>query len=228
MRNEFDYGENLSKDPSFIWLKMKTAIIGVAREREKQLKFLENQKSEVLRGFYFSVLNDLQHGIDCLAELDDIKYDMDQFYKEKSKLKVDKIRSIEIDDPVYDIHKLQNQRKYENSKKIQQIKIGDDIFTGTSNVVSAIEEKMTRELSSYNGQSFDAEPSVLENFFLSTLPRIVLTSEEKESLLCPTKEEEVFCILELEVDKDSSPGEDGITYRFISVFWEFSDFRFLY
>ena len=228
MRNEFDYGENLSKDPSFIWLKMKTAIIGVAREREKQLKFLENQKSEVLRGFYFSVLNDLQHGIDCLAELDDIKYDMDQFYKEKSKLKVDKIRSIEIDDPVYDIHKLQNQRKYENSKKIQQIKIGDDIFTGTSNVVSAIEEKMTRELSSYNGQSFDAEPSVLENFFLSKLPRIVLTSEEKESLLCPTKEEEVFCILELEVDKDSSPGEDGITYRFISVFWEFSDFRFLY
>ena len=34
MRNEFDNGENLSKDPSFIWLKMKTAIIGVARERE--------------------------------------------------------------------------------------------------------------------------------------------------------------------------------------------------
>jgi hypothetical protein len=30
------------------------------------------------------------------------------------------------------------------------------------------------------------------------------------------------------VDKDSSPGEDGLTYRFMTVFWEFPEYRFLY
>ena len=228
MRNEFEKGVHLSKDPSFIWIKMKTAIIGAAKEREKQLKFLESQKSEVLKGFYLSVLNDIQHGIDCFAEFENIKHDMDQFYKEKSKKKVDKMRAVEIDDPVYDIHKLQNQRKYENQKRIQELKIGDDIFIGTSNVVKAIEDKMRCELALYKDQVFDAVPSQLEEYFLSKLPKIVLTNEEKESLLCPTKEEEVYFILKHEVDKDSSPGEDGITYRFIAVFWEWPDYRYLF
>ena len=47
-------------------------------------------------------------------------------------------------------------------------------------------------------------------------------------LLGPTEKEEIENILKTEVDQDSSPGEDGITYRFIKVFWYWEEYRDLY
>ena len=49
-----------------------------------------------------------------------------------------------------------------------------------------------------------------------------------EMLEGPTQPDEISYILENEVDLDSSPGEDGITYRFIKRFWEWSEYRELY
>ena len=69
---------------------------------------------------------------------------------------------------------------------------------------------------------------LIEEEFLSKLPKINLTEDEKQLLICPTKEEEISFILANEVDKDSSPGEDGLTYRFMTVFWQFPEYRFLY
>ena len=57
---------------------------------------------------------------------------------------------------------------------------------------------------------------------------MILTDEEKEELLGPTSEEEITFILNNEVDLDSSPGEDGITYRFIKCFWDWAEYRFIY
>ena len=34
--------------------------------------------------------------------------------------------------------------------------------------------------------------------------------------------------LDNEVDLDSSPGEDGLTYRFIKLFWNWKCFEYLY
>ena len=120
MRNE---SENGDRDPSFIWLKMKSAVISIAKEREKQLKTAENRKIEVLKGFYCSVVEDMQRGMDCSVEFESIKTKMNLFYQERSKKKVDKMREVQIDDTVYDIHKLQNQRKYECQKKISKVYI---------------------------------------------------------------------------------------------------------
>ena len=217
-----------NQDPSFIWLKMKTALINVAKEREKHMRFMENKKGEVLRGFYDSILNDMKLGLDCSQEFEEVKQKMDLFYQKRSKLKVDKMRTLEIDDSVYDIHKLQNQKKYENMKKINDIKIGNEMFYGTGAVVKAIEDQMSLELSSMDGKGFGDAISPQEEEFLSKVSKINLTDEEKELLISPTNEEEISIILDHEVDKDSSPGEDGITYRFMSVFWEFSEYRFLY
>ena len=153
---------------------------------------------------------------------------MDLFYKERSKLKLDKMKSLEIDDNVYDVHKLQNQRKYENQKKINEIKIGNDLFTGTKNVVKAIEDKMRNELKAHDDRDFNAPPSQSEDNFLSKLPKLQLSEEEKLLLSSPTNEDEISYILSQEVDKDSSPGEDGITYRFMAVFWECHEYRYLY
>ena len=225
---ELETNQNESLDPSFFWLKMKSSVISLAKLREKQLRFMEHQKGEVLKGFYSSVLKDISQGIDCFQELENIKREMDLFYKERSKLKVDKMKSLEIDDYVYDIHKLQNQRKYENQKKINEIQIGNELFSGTTNVVEAIENKMRKELEAHDEGDFNAPPSQSEDDFLSKLTKVHLSEEEKRVLTSQTNEDEISYILAQEVEKDSSPGEDGITYRFMAVFWESPDYRFLY
>ena len=177
---ELETNQNESLDPSFFWLKMKSSVISLAKLREKQLRFMEHQKGEVLKGFYSSVLKDISQGIDCFQELENIKREMDLFYKERSKLKVDKMKSLEIDDYVYDIHKLQNQRKYENQKKINEIQIGNELFSGTTNVVEAIENKMRKELEAHDEGDFNAPPSQSEDDFLSKLTKVHLSEEEKE------------------------------------------------
>ena len=227
-KEDLQDNENLNLDPSFFWLRMKTAVISFAKQREKEIKFMEHKKGEVLRGFYSSVLKDIALGIDCFQELENIKRQMNLFYNTKSKEKIDKMRLLEIEDNVYDIHKLQNQRKYENQKKINEIKIGNELFTGTSNVIKAIEDKMRHELEEHNDKDFNSLPTPLEGEFLSKLPKINLTEDEKQLLVSPTKEEEISFILANEVDQDSSPGEDGLTYRFMTVFWQFPEYRFLY
>ena len=56
----------------------------------------------------------------------------------------------------------------------------------------------------------------------------IITDEERNKLLEPTNEEEIEFILKYEVDLDSSPGEDGLTYRIIKTFWVWQEFRDLY
>ena len=228
IKNDLENNSDHLLDPSFFWLKLKTAIVSLARKREKELIVLENNRIEFLRGFYSSALKDLQEGIDCIEELQMIKKDMNLVYLERSKRKVLKTKVTEIDDTFYDIHKLQNQRKYENQKKINEIKIGDNLFKGTENVLKAISEKMKSELQPHTNRDFDAPPTDAEEAFLLRLNPISLSEEEKLELLSPTDETEISYILKHEIDKDSSPGEDGITYRFISVFWNFSDYRYLF
>ena len=106
--------------------------------------------------------------------------------------------------------------------------MGNLTYRGTPDVVKAIESKMLLELSPFNSVDFNAPPSPEENYFLSKLNGLLLSDEDKEKLLSPTNQEEISFILEREVDLDSSPGEDGITYRFLKVFWQWYAFRELY
>ena len=78
---------------------------------------------------------------------------------------------------------------------------------------------MKLELKPHSNIYFNSRATSAEKCFLSKRNPITLTEKEKSELLSPTNEAEISYILEQEVDKDSSPGEDGITYRYISVFW---------
>ena len=209
--------EKENRDPSFNWLKTKKAITNIAKEREKQIRYEEKKKMEVLKGYYCSILNDMQRGVDCLVEFENVVQQMNELYEARSKKMIDKMRGQEIDDQVYDIHKLQNQRKYEGQKKITELKIEDTIHTGTKDVVNAIENRMRLELESYNDTELNSPLSVEEEEFISKLEGVELTEVEREALIRPVEEEEIGFILSMEVDKDSSPGEDGITYRFIEI-----------
>ena len=133
------------------------------------------------------------------------------------------MRCIAIDDPTFDIHKLQNQRKFEYQSKIKEMKVGNILYRGTPDVVKAIEQKIKLEVSPFNDVDFNAPPSPEEVYFLSKLKCLDLSEVDKEQLLCPTNHEEISYILENEVDLDSSPGEDGLTYKFTKVFWQWQD-----
>ena len=173
-------------------------------------------------------MEDLFNGVDCYNELEDIKKQLNVIYQDKSQRKVDKMRGLEIDTPNYDIHKLQNQRKYENQSRIREIKIGDIVYKGNAEVVEGIESKIKNEVKQFGDLDFDAPISQEEELFLGKMEKLILTDGEKEDLLRPTSAEEITFILNNEVDLDSSPGEDGITYRFIKLFWDWSEYRFIY
>ena len=115
---------------------------------------------------------------------------------------------------------MQNQRKYENQGKIKELKIGERIYRGTEDVVKGVVEKMSKELEPHNMDPIDGDPTPAELQFLSKLGRIDLSEEEEMDLLKPTEADEIEYILKHEVDLDSAPGEDGITYRFILLLWK--------
>ena len=213
---------------SFYWQQSKLFIKKIAKRREKTLKFEEQNRMEVLKVYYAGLLSSLNDGIDCLQEIKNIKSEICQIQKNRSRKLIDKMRKCEIEDHVYDIHKLQRERKYENNKKIKDIKIDDVIFSGTEQVVSGIKNKMMEELKPFGDLSKDDPPTLNEISFLEMIPHTEWTKEEVDNLIGPTTEEEIFNILKYEVDLDSSPGEDGITYRFIKKFWNFKSYRTLF
>ena len=215
-------------DVSMYWDIMKETLIKWAKKRENQIEKLENSRLNFLKILYQNELKNNGGSQSVDEGISQIKNEMHQIYYERSKRLVDKIRGLEIEDHVYDIHKLQNQRKFENQKKLNEIKIKGEIFEGTPNVVKAIQKEMEEELKPFSTLDRDAPPSEEERYFLDKLEGITLTNEELEELVKPTTEEEVYYILKNEVDLDSSPGEDGITSRFLVCFWKFEAFRELY
>ena len=160
--------------------------------------------------------------------MNDIKIELDNIYQIRSKNAISKMKEILIDDHVYDINKLQKIKKYENDKKIKELRINYETVSGTENIVKAIEKKMSEELTEFSCLKNDDPATIDELYFLNSIPKNSWSNEEIEELCGPIREEEITSILENEVDLDSSPGEDGITYRVIKLFWKYTAYRALY
>ena len=215
-------------DFSYYWVRAKLAVVNIAKERQACITKEVNERINVLNVFYFAALENIKNGYDSFLELNEIKAELSEIYKARAEQVVDNLKGLRIDDHVYDIHKLQNQRKFENDGRTREIKIGDNIFTGTVDVVEAIAEVMKEELHVGTTKDFNVPATEEEAFFLDKMEKLSLTTLEKEELICRTTEDEIEYILKNEVDKDSSPGDDGITYRFMQCFWRFPAYRSLY
>ena len=63
-----------------------------------------------------------------------------------------------------------------------------------------------------------------ESYFLNKVLKLNISDEDTSELLGPGQTEEVNLILHHEVDLDSSPGEDGITYRILNKLIEIPSF----
>ena len=87
---------------------------------------------------------------------------------------------------------------------------------------------MKKELGCEDGEEMNDLPTEQEMEFLKYIPHYTWTKEEIYQLNKKTSSEEVINILENEVDLDSAPGEDGITYRIIKRFMKNKNFREIY
>ena len=124
---------------------MKTSLIELAKSREREIKKLRSNRIIVLKGYYSSILQDIQKGMDCFDELNEIKKKLNNVYKERAKEKIDKMRGLQIDDHTYDIHKLQNQRKYEGQTRINEIEIDGVMYSGLSNVLQQYQRELQQK-----------------------------------------------------------------------------------
>ena len=217
-----------SVDFSYFWVRSKISIQRIAKERQQKINSQVNEQLNVLNIFYLGALEQIKEGFDASEELESIKTELNLIYKDRVEAVVNNLKGLFIEDHVYDIHKLRNQKRFENEGRIKQIKVGETVHTGTENVVEAIAGVMKEELKVGCEKGFDDPVTEEEAFFLDKLSKVGLSVEEKKELIDPIEEEEVGFILYHEVDKDSSPGEDGITYRFMKCFWEFPSYRSLY
>ena len=216
--------ERMCEDWTYTWMVGKFQIIEIAKERERQIKKRRLERKQTLQIFLRTVLKSIAMGNDRWNEYNRIKADLVKISDKKSEEAVDHLKFDHIKDHMYDIQKLKAQKRYENKGKINSIIIEGTKYEGTENVVTAIKEKLRRDLSKYGNQDWDDPPTASEAFFLNKVAKADLDEDEKKELLGPITEEEVRQILTHEVDLDSSPGEDGITYRLLRKLIEIPSF----
>ena len=217
---------NLS--PSYIWYIIKNKLINWAKAREKTLKKEEMYYYNRLKDYYGFILEDMKMGVDCREELNNILNELDLFYKVKIEENIQKAKYIEIKDNVFDIIKKQKLIKFSNGGKIDKIKIDGEIFEEPHDIVENVEKKMREELKYEDNRTVYGDSSDIEGLFLQYLPKLNLDDETIKGLNSDIDETEIFLILDSEVDIDSSPGIDGLTYRFIKLFWNNKIFRKYY
>ena len=150
-----------------------------------------------------------------MQELNETKNALIRISDKEAEDAVDLLKFEHIKDHLYDVQKLKAQKRYENKGKIDNLVIEGNKYHGTENVVKGIKEKLTKDLSKFGNQEWDDPPSKEESFLLDKVMRCNFSDAEKDELMEPISEEEVKQILFHEVDLDSSPGEDGITYRIL-------------
>ena len=85
-------------------------------------------------------------------------------------------------------------------------------------------EKLVEDLSESGDAGWNDPVSEQESLVLNKVLKLNLSNEDNSELLGPVQSEEVNLILHHEMDFDSSPGEDGITYRILKKLNEIRSF----
>ena len=220
---ELEVGLSPDFSPSYVWFKFKETLTVWAKSRSKYLKKMESYEYQRLLQFYDMAIEDLSKGVNCREEIQLIIRDLNQFYNKKVKQRIEDAKYLEIKDNVYDLLKKQKEKKFQNSGSLDKIKIDDMTYEGNTEIVDAIELKMRKELSAFVPSKNGVDK---EKYFLDFLPKLDLLPSEVVELEKVISEDEVENILESKkIDLDSSPGYDGITYRFLKLFWNHSFFR---
>ena len=218
----------INKDyPEQTWYEFKSLLIQWAKERSVFLKKEQNIYHKRLINHYNLVIEDIKNGIDCKEELCYIVQELNEFYKMKVDKVVERDKCLEIKENNEEIIKQQKESKYFGNG-IDKIRINDNVYEDKFKIVEEIEKEMRKELENDSGMGFSYPTNQEEEYFLNMLPKLELSEEEREKLTDQINDEEISSILSHEVDLDSSPGLDGITYRCLNVLWQYPKFKKIY
>ena len=210
------------------WSHLKKKLTWAAKQRERQIKQLEDSRKNYLNAVVKICIEKIEGGEDYWERFQNARKELCAIWQKKTERAIQKLKCIEIDDHVFDIHKLQRKKKYENQGRIRKLKIDGVLYTGTEDVLKGLEEKIKHDLSVGHTKQWDDAPTQEELFFLDKLPRLHLNVDEAEKFTGPVTEDECEYILKNEVKLDSSPGHDGVTYRLLSCLWNHRSFRWIF
>ena len=215
-------------DPSFVWFKLKETLLDVAKKRAEILEKIRKQEYMRILEFYQMAKEDISNGKNCNNNLKMIIQDLNEFYRETNEVRIRDAQFLDIKDNVYDINKSQKAKQFENGNHIDRIRVDGVVYDHKFEMVNAVEGKMRGELKSFHKDLGSPMADSEDAEFLNLLPKLKLSDEEIGMIEGEVTSAEVENILENEVNLDSSPGIDGLTYRFIKHFWGNQTFREVY
>ena len=206
-------------NPAYVWFIIKTSLIDWAKICHKQIVRKKRDHYFRIMQYYQMALLDIRNGTDCKEELNQIIGELNNFYRSKVRAIIDTAKYLEVKDDTFDIVKKQKEMKYIGGSKIDRIKIDNQVYNTDLEIINQVEKKMREELEHNSKKGIDDGWNDEDLQFLKYLPKLNLSNEKLEAIDSDICEQEVADILSNEVDLDSSPGLDGITYRFIKLFW---------
>ena len=231
IENDVNCEEVISDEPinfTHYWMELKKKLVCSAKQREREIKKLENARKNYLNLLVQKYIGRIEQGVNCWEEFEKVRKELNEIWHKKAVRSIQRLKCIEVEDHVYDIHKIQKQKKYANKARIRKLNIDGVLFTGTEEVVAGLENKVKHDLEPGNDNDWDDEPSQEELFFLDRLPQLQLSVDELEEIHAPVGEKECEYIINNQVQLDSAPGMDGVTYRMISCLWNFPSFKYIF
>ena len=215
-------------DITHAWSSLKDALKIWAKSRTRSIKSLRRCQLKILIQEYHIIIENFNRGLITFDSIKEWRKRMDQFYKEEIASKENENKIKVLRDHHYDIQKDQRKFKYSDSNQIQKISIGGTLYEGTEDIVTSVHRHMTEELTVHGNDDENGPVSEEESKFLAFISELTLSNKQIKELEKPIEAEEIDEIF-IKCDPDSSPGEDGITYRILKCLWQLSsNFRDLY
>ena len=211
-------------NPSIVWATFKDMVIYWAKIRYREIKRELNESYERYLHYYALTLKDMSNDVPfAKEELLMLVREMDFIYRSRLDNKIHAKRFLEIRDNNFDLNKAEKEKKFIDGSRIEKLKLNEKIFTNQDDIMEAIYNEMAKELNEFSGDS-----DIINNdSFLNLIPEVEMSEDEKKCLEGIINENEVERVLQ-SCESDSGPGLDGITYRFIKVFWKNKIFREIY
>ena len=218
-------------DITHAWSSLKDALKVWAKSRTRSIKSLRRHQLKILVREYHIIMENFHRGLVTFESIKEWRKRMEHFYKEEIASKDNEIKIRVLRDHHFDIQKDQRKFKYSGSNRIERIKIGGTLYEGTEEIVNSVHRHMTDELTAHeaHGNVDGSGPAnEEESKYLDFISELTLSDQQIQELEKPIEAEEIDEIFK-KCDPDSSPGEDGITYRILKCLWQLSsNFRYLY
>lgn len=209
------------------WKTLKDCLKVWAKSRTRSIKTLRNAEKKVLVNQYHSIMEMFHKGEASQESVKEWRRRFEEFIQDDITRMIDDNKVRVIKNQHYDIQKDQKKFKFGDNGRIEKLSIEGKIYEGTEEIVAGVHKAMSEELASFGSLAENADVSEEEKHFLDYIEELTLSNEDLLELTKPIEAEEIETVFTT-VDPDSSPGEDGITYRMLKSFWQFESFQSLY